>query len=123
MKEYELTVLVHPDLEVDPAPALSKIESLITDNGGVIKKKSDKDKKKLAYAIAGQDFAIYYEYDLELPAAAPAKISSVLNITDEVLRYLLVTKDPRKEKYAKIRASRKSASRDNDDDEKDEAEE
>ena len=107
MKEYELTVLVHPDLEVDPTAALGKVEKIITDAEGEVKKKTDEGKKRLAYALRAQDFAIYYGYDLDLPAAAPAKISAALNITDEVLRYLLVAKDPRKEKYAKIRASRK----------------
>jgi ribosomal protein S6 len=34
---------------------------------------------------------VYFE--VELPAEAPLKISNVLNITDEVLRYLLVTVD------------------------------
>jgi ribosomal protein S6 len=46
---------------------------------------------------------------LELPAAAPAKISSVLNITDEVIRYLLVAKDPRREKLAAKRQERNKA--------------
>jgi small subunit ribosomal protein S6 len=31
--------------------------------------------------------------DVELPAEAPLKISNTLNITDEVLRYLLVKVD------------------------------
>ena len=41
---------------------------------------------------------IYYYYIVSLPPEAPAKISSVMNITDEVLRYLLVRKDERRAK-------------------------
>lgn len=100
MKQYELTVLIHPDLEMNLAPATDKIKKLIEDNGGKIVKETNESKRRLAYAIDGQDFAVYYYYDLELPSEAPAKISNVLNITDEVLRYLLVATDPRKEKYA-----------------------
>jgi small subunit ribosomal protein S6 len=100
MKEYELTVLIHPDLEVDLAPALDKVKALISDNGGEIVKESNDGKKRLAYTIRGQEFAVYYTYELKLPVSAPAKISSVLNITDEVIRYLLVAKDERKEKFA-----------------------
>ncbi len=33
--------------------------------------------------------------DVELPADAPLKISNTLNITDEVIRYLLVAVDPK----------------------------
>lgn len=104
MKQYELTVLVHPDLEMNLAPATDKIKKLVESNNGKIVKETNEGKKRLAYSISKQDFAVYYDYELELPADAPAKISSVLNITDEVLRYLLVTVDERK---IKLEAKRK----------------
>ncbi len=108
MKNYELTVLIHPDLEMNLEPALDKIKKLIESNGGKIVKEENDGKKRLAYSIAGQDFAVYYFYELELSQDAPAKISSVLNITDEVIRYLLVTVDERKLKMEAKRASRKA---------------
>lgn len=98
MKNYELSVLFHPDLEMNLEPATTKIKDLIEANGGKITKEENDGKKRLAYAINKQDFAVYYYYELELPAEAPNKISNVLNITDEVLRYLLVTVDERKAK-------------------------
>ena len=104
MKDYELSVLYHPDLETNLDPALTKVKKLIESAGGKIKKEDNDGKKRLNYSIKGQDFAVYYFYDLELPAEAPAKISSTLNITDEVLRYLLVRVDARK---AKMEARRK----------------
>ena len=107
MKNYELTVLVHPDLEMNVEAATSKIEKLIKENGGNITKESNDGKKKLAYTISGHDYAIYYYYELELPAQAPAKISSVLNITDEVIRYLLVAEDARKVKFEAKKALRR----------------
>ncbi len=107
MKEYELTVLIHPDLEMNLQPATDKVKALIKDNGGKIVKESNEGKKKLAYAVDGQEFAVYYGYELELPAAAPLKISSVLNITDEVIRYLLVKKDERKAKMEAKQKARK----------------
>lgn len=106
MKDYELSILFHPDLEMNLDPALDKIKSLIEANKGKIVKEEAEGKKRLAYSINGQDFAIYHYYDLQLPAEAPAKLSSVLNITDEVLRYLLVRTDERKAKYAARRKER-----------------
>ena len=93
MKEYELTVLIHPDLETDLDKALGKVKSLVTDNGGEIIKEDSWGKKKLAYQIKREDFAIYVYFEVNLPADAPLKISNTLNITDEVLRYLLVKAD------------------------------
>ena len=93
MKEYELTVLIHPDAEATLETVLEKVRALVTNNGGVIKSEDNWGKKKLAYQINRQDFAIYVAFDVELPAAAPRKISDAFNITDAVLRYLLVKTD------------------------------
>ncbi len=93
MKEYELTVLIHPDLEVDLEAPLTKVRNIITTAGGEITSEDNWGKKKLAYKIDRQDFAVYVYMDVKLPADAPLKISNTFNITDEVLRYLLVTVD------------------------------
>lgn len=93
MKEYELTVLIHPDLEVDIDAPIQKVRDIITSAGGEIVSEDNWGKKKLAYRVDRQEFAIYVYMDVKLPADAPLKISNTLNITDEVLRYLLVTVD------------------------------
>lgn len=108
MKNYELSVLIHPDLEMNLEPATTKIKDLIEKNGGKITKEENDGKKRMAYAIRGQDFAVYYYYEVELPAEAPAKIESTLNITDEVLRHLLVKVDDRKLKYEAKQAARQA---------------
>lgn len=107
MKQYELSFLIHPDLEMNIDPVLTKIKDLIQSNDGKIVKEVNEGKKRLAYSIRGQDYAVYYYMEIELPAAAPAKISSVLNITDEVLRYLLVATDERKAKFEAKKRARK----------------
>ena len=106
MKQYELTVLIHPDLEMNLTPAIDKLKKLIESVDGKIVKETNEGKKRLNYSIQGNDYAVYYYYELELPSEAPAKISSTLNITDEVIRYLLCAVDPRKAKYE---ARKKSA--------------
>lgn len=108
MKQYELTVLIHPDLEMNLAPATDKVKKLIEDNGGKITKETNEGKKHMAYPINGQDFAVYYYYEVELPAEAPNKLSSAMNISEELLRYLLVRVDERKAKYEAARKARKS---------------
>lgn len=109
MKEYELTVLIHPDLEADIEAPLKKVRELITTNGGEIIKEDNWGKKKLAYKINREDFAVYVYFEVKLPSAAPLKISNMLNISDEVLRYLLVTVDE-KGRQALAEAKAKAAS-------------
>ena len=106
MKQYDLTVMIHPDLEMNLQPALDKVAKAIGSVGGKITKEMNEGKRRMAYKIANQEFAIYYAYDLELPTDAPEKLERALVITDEVLRHLLVTKDERREKML---AKRKEA--------------
>ena len=110
MKEYELTVLFHPDLEADLETPLKKVRDIITGAGGKITSEDNWGKKKLAYRINREDFAVYVYMDVELPADAPLKISSTLNITEEVLRYLLVTVDEKGRKA--LEEAKKNASDD-----------
>lgn len=117
MKEYELTVLIHPDLEADLDAPLKKVRDIITGAGGKITSEDNWGKKKLAYAINREEFAVYVYMDVELPADAPLKISNTLNITDEVLRYLLVKVDPKARAALAEQAKRAEASEEKSDEE------
>ncbi|MDB5177299.1 MAG: rpsF [Candidatus Saccharibacteria bacterium] len=115
MKEYELTVLIHPDLEADLDTPLNKVRELIKASGGEIVTEDNWGKKKLAYKINKEEFGVYVYMDVKLPSDAPLKISNTLNITDEVLRYLLVTVDEKGRMLLaedKKRASERSESND-----------
>lgn len=114
MKEYELTVLIHPDLEVDLDAPLAKVRDIIKNAGGEITREDNWGKKKLAYKINREDFAVYVYMDVKLPADAPLKISNTLNITDEVLRYLLVKVDEKGRKALEEAKARSAARDDND---------
>ena len=104
MREYELTVIFHPDLEMNIDPALDKVHKLIEANGGQIIKEETEPKRRLMYQIKGQDFGIYYFFLVSLPPEAPNKIENTLSITDEVMRHLLVRPEAKK---AKLEARRK----------------
>lgn len=90
---YEIAVLYHPDLEIDLEKASGKVEKIITDNGGKITKTDNWGKRKLAYPIAKQEFAVYVFYSVEMPADAAGKIEKAFNITDEIIRFMITRPD------------------------------
>lgn len=108
MREYELTVVLHPDLETDLDGALKKVRGIVTDNGGKIVKEDNWGKKRLAYRINKEDFGVYVYFDVELPAEAVAKVNATLNITDEALRFLLVSVDSKARAAAEEAAKQQS---------------
>jgi small subunit ribosomal protein S6 len=126
LNQYEIAVLFDPQLEVDLSKATARVEKLFTDNGGKITKTDNWGKKKLAYQIAKHDSAIYVFYTIEMPGEGVQKVESTLNITDEVIRFLITRPDLKaiakaeeaKADKAKKAAARGDTQRDDEDDEK-----
>lgn len=126
MAQYEIAILYHPDLEVDLTKAEEKVTKIITDNGGKVTATDNWGKKKLAYTIAKQEHAVYVFYTVEMPGESVKKVETTLNITDEVIRFLITKPDLRaiaKAEELKAEKAKKQAERGDradDDDEKDE---
>lgn len=93
MHQYEIAVLFDPQLEVDLTKAEAKVQKIVEASGGKITKTDNWGKKKLAYPIAKHDMAVYVFYSVDLPAESVQKVESTLNITDEVIRYLITRPD------------------------------
>lgn len=93
MNVYEIAILFDPGLEVDLDKATEKVEKIFTDNGANITNTDNWGKRKLAYKIGQHDHAIYVFYAAEIPGESVRKIESVLNITDEVIRFLITRPD------------------------------
>lgn len=123
MSEYEIALLFDPGLEVDLTKPMAKVEKLFKDNDGKVVKTDNWGKKKLTYSIAGQEHGVYVFYIVELPPAGVQKVEGVLNITDEVMRYLITKVDHKsiakaesiREEKAKKMAERGENARDDDD--------
>jgi len=98
MKPYELMVLFHPDLEIDLDKPMKKVEGLVKDAGGEVTASDVWGKRKLAYRINAQDFAVYAYYEVQLPSNGIGKLETGLNIADEVIRYLISNPVPKSER-------------------------
>ena len=87
---------------------------MFTDNGGKVTNTDNWGKRKLAYAIAKNEYAVYVFYTVELPSEAVQKIEAALNITDEVIRFLITRVDIKgiaKAEAAKAEKARRAAER------------
>ena len=109
MEQYELAVLYHPDLEIDLEKATAKVEKLIAAAGGTVEKTDNWGKRKMAYKINGQEHAVYVIYTMQVPGAAISKLNDQLNITDEVIRFLITKPDLKKAAKAEALRAEKAA--------------
>jgi len=126
MNPYEIAVLYDPDLEIDLEKATSRVEKIIADNGGKITNVDNWGKRKLAYPIKKHETAVYVFYAVDFPAASIRKVESTLNITAEVIRFLITRPDLRaiaKAEPAKAKKAKKGAEGGESEDDKEESEE
>ncbi|MCL2038464.1 30S ribosomal protein S6 [Candidatus Saccharibacteria bacterium] len=112
MREYEVSILFHPDLELNLSPAIERVEKAIADLGGAIANTTEEGRKKLAYKIAGLDSAIFYYYDVKLEPSNVAKLDRALVLMNEVIRHLVVAADPKVIEARKARESEKKEAKD-----------
>jgi small subunit ribosomal protein S6 len=110
MNSYELAILYDPDLEIDLDKAADKVKQLVSSNGGKITAEDNWGKRKLAYKIKGHDMAVYVFYAVDMPPAAVKPVESTLNITDEVIRFLITKPDVKAIKKAEAVKAAKAKS-------------
>jgi small subunit ribosomal protein S6 len=126
LNTYEVAVLYHPDLEIDLEKAENRVKKIITDNGGKITNTDNWGKRKLAYPINKQDFAVYVFYTVDMEPEGVAKVEQTFNITDEIIRFLITRPDFKAKAKAEALAAekaKKAAERgDSDDDDNDDEE-
>ncbi len=110
MNQYEIAVLYDPGLEVDLSKGEERVKKIIAENKGEIISTDNWGKRKLAYQIKHNDFAVYVFYMVKLLPENVIKVESALNITDEVIRFLITKPDlkaiAKAEKEKQIKASR-----------------
>lgn len=90
VREYDLVALFHPDLEIDIDAPIKKLEKQITDAGGKVIKRDNWGKKRLAYPIKLHQFAVYVQFGLQLEADKVKSVNRALQLSEEIIRYLLV---------------------------------
>ncbi len=116
MNQYEIAILYDPDLEIDLEKATSRVEKIFTDNGGKITNVDNWGKRKLAYPINKNESAVYVFYTLDIPGENVRKIETTLNITDEVIRFLVTRPDLKAIAKAEAAKAKQAARRGSDDD-------
>ncbi|MDY6908045.1 MAG: 30S ribosomal protein S6 [Chloroflexota bacterium] len=91
MRDYELVVIISPEVADEETPAaIEKISRFITDRGGSITEVNQWGRRKLAYPIKNFMEGNYVLAHFTMDAQATADFEASLGLAEEVLRHLLV---------------------------------
>jgi small subunit ribosomal protein S6 len=106
VRRYELMLIIRPDAPDEKAAAvIDRTTRYVVASGGQIVKVAPWGRRRLAYPIDRHREGSYHIVVFESPAEAIAELERSLQITEEVLRYLVT----RSEKPGKARRDASSA--------------
>ncbi|MEX0749080.1 MAG: 30S ribosomal protein S6 [Candidatus Saccharimonadales bacterium] len=94
MNQYEIAVLLHPDLEIDLEAPLKRLDDILNGVDAKVVKRDNWGKRKLAYPIKNQTFAVYLFFVIDLDTSKVAELERALRLSDEVLRHQVVVYEP-----------------------------
>lgn len=103
MRKYETFFIVDPDLPDESNTALeSKVQSIITSNGGEILAYSPWGKRKLAYAIRKRSRGLYVLMEYAGGPGLVAELERNLRIDERILKFITVMLEQRYDREKEI---------------------
>lgn len=91
MREYELVVVIDPELEDEQFSAtVERVKQLIATRGGEVTDINPWGKRRLSYPIKRRHEGNYVITHLRLEPSQAAELEASLRLSEEVLRHLLV---------------------------------
>lgn len=94
MKKYELMFIINPTiLEEGREAVIAKVNNILTVAGATVLKSEKWGERKLAYPIDKKKTGFYVLTTLEMDGTKLTEVESKLNITEEVMRYIIIKND------------------------------
>jgi small subunit ribosomal protein S6 len=95
-RDYDLGIVINPDVGDDQARAtVERITQVIATNGGRLVRVNAVGRRRLAYPIEHHRDGLYFFFDLALPPTAVAEVERTLRVNEDIIRHLLVVRDPK----------------------------
>ncbi len=104
--DYELLYIIDTTMEEEPrAELIARFNTLISQHEGKVEKVEEWGKRRLAYLVDDKPEGYYVLVNFSAPATFPKELERVLEIDDNVMRYL-ITRVEHKRSNVKPQAQR-----------------
>jgi small subunit ribosomal protein S6 len=95
-RDYELGIVVNPDVGDEQARAIvERITHVIAAHEGQVVRVNAVGRRRLAYPIDRHRDGLYFYFDLILEPESVAEIERSLRVNEEIIRHLILVRDPR----------------------------
>ena len=94
MRNYEVVLIVHPDLD-DTAlqGVVERVQGWITGSGGTIDKVDQWGKRRLAYSIRKQREGQYVYMESQFAPTFTAELERNMRLLEPIMRYSIISKE------------------------------
>jgi small subunit ribosomal protein S6 len=93
LRDYELTVILSPELSEEEVPSgVERVTELVAQKGGVVSEVDHWGRRRLAYPIGRFMEGNYVLTHIQMEPQSIAELEAGLELSDNVLRYLVVRK-------------------------------
>lgn len=91
MREYEMMVIIDPDIGEDAiAATIDKLKQIIVDNNGEIENIDEWGKRTLAYEIRHKKEGYYVVYQFKADPTVPDKLRRELRLNRNLMRGMII---------------------------------
>jgi small subunit ribosomal protein S6 len=96
VRDYELGIVVSPEASEEQTKGiLDRVTQVVQTNGGQVVKVHPWGRRRLAYPIDRHRDGLYFFLDLSLTPQTVLEVDRNLKVAEEVIRHLIVKRDPR----------------------------
>jgi small subunit ribosomal protein S6 len=93
MRNYEVVLIIHPDLdEAALTGIVDKVKGWITDGGGVVDKADVWGKRRMAYVVRKQREGQYVYLETQMKPTFSSELERNLRLTESIMRFLVTSR-------------------------------
>ncbi len=105
MNAYETMYILRPDLgDEQTDQAIEKYQTLLSENGAENIDTQHRGRRRLAYEILRHREGIYVQMNYDCDGKAISVLERTMRLSEEVIRYLTIKVDPKKEAEEAVEA-------------------
>jgi small subunit ribosomal protein S6 len=95
-RDYDLGIIVNPEVGDEQARAIvERVTQTIAANDGQVIRVNAVGRRRLAYPIEHHRDGLYFFFDLTMPPTSVTEIERTLRVNEDIIRHLLLLRDPR----------------------------
>lgn len=110
MRQYELVIVLYPDADEGVvAEVIGRVTRLISESGGEVLEHEPWGRRKLAYPIGKWSEGYYHLTKFQMEPGGTRELSRTLNLSEEVIRHMLINKPEAASGAVKVAAGQTEA--------------